>query len=331
MKQFMIALLVLAMNFGAAMAQEIDGKAQKANKKQNTQMHVKIIKEVNGVRTEIDTTFTTDGSEESIMWINEMEGSDIEMLKFSEDVQMMHKEKMAVFLKQHPDMDPKEAHEFVMEKHIKIICDEMGKTDHDCSEHIVIEIDSDIEHMEVITDDGNHVSIKRIVIETDDEEGGEMLRELKLKISQDGDISAEDMENMMQIHIDVEDETNGTVSVHKTLVFITRLSREDTEQLPSDKQAEFNLEEAQQLDLAYLSFYPNPNDGRFNLTFSAPETGNLRIRIIDIEGKEVYKQKLKNFSGKYDQQIDLSDRSPGIYFLSIEQNDRLVAKKIVIE
>ncbi|MDZ4844467.1 MAG: PDZ domain-containing protein [Chitinophagales bacterium] len=80
-----------------------------------------------------------------------------------------------------------------------------------------------------------------------------------------------------------------------------------------------------------LQFSPNPNDGNFNVNFELPEKGRTVVRIFDAANKEIYKEDLGKFSGRYNKQIDISDNPRGIYFLQITQNDKAVNKKIIIQ
>ncbi|GEM_PF-1811656 len=85
------------------------------------------------------------------------------------------------------------------------------------------------------------------------------------------------------------------------------------------------------LSINDLSFYPNPNDGRFTLSFETAEEGTVDIRIVDVQGKSVYQEALPSFSGAYKGEINISAHPQGLYFLSISQNGKVMNKKIVIE
>ncbi len=79
-----------------------------------------------------------------------------------------------------------------------------------------------------------------------------------------------------------------------------------------------------------LKFYPNPNSGKFNLTFELKNKETTTIRIYDMNGREVYNETLKDFIGKYSKDIDISDKEKGTYFMQISQNDKSMVKKIVL-
>lgn len=88
--------------------------------------------------------------------------------------------------------------------------------------------------------------------------------------------------------------------------------------------------DARELDLEELSYYPNPNAGKFTLAFKANKKPT-EIKITSLDGKEVYTEKLQSFEGSYQKEIDLSGQQPGIYLLQVLQGKRALNKKIVIE
>jgi|GEM_PF-1422618 len=77
--------------------------------------------------------------------------------------------------------------------------------------------------------------------------------------------------------------------------------------------------------------YPNPGNGKLSVSFTAPNKGDILITINDEKGKEVYSKSLKDFSGEYFNQIDISDKGKGTYFLKITQGDDSITKKLVVE
>ncbi len=44
------------------------------------------------------------------------------------------------------------------------------------------------------------------------------------------------------------------------------------------------------LNIEKMNFYPNPNTGKFNLSFNLPEKGDAEINILNVDGKIVYKE-----------------------------------------
>ena len=80
-----------------------------------------------------------------------------------------------------------------------------------------------------------------------------------------------------------------------------------------------------------MNFYPNPSNGKFNLSFNLPEKQDTEITILNVEGKVVYKEKLNQFSGNYDKEIDISKNAKGVYFVKVDQGKHAQVKKIILE
>ncbi len=104
----------------------------------------------------------------------------------------------------------------------------------------------------------------------------------------------------------------------------------DTRTLPGMAWTEGN---ASSRTVKALSAYPNqPFNGRLNVSFQAPEKGDVTILVTDVTGKEVARERVKDFSGKYVGQVDLK-KSPdkGTFFLTVTQGVDGAVKRIVVE
>lgn len=75
--------------------------------------------------------------------------------------------------------------------------------------------------------------------------------------------------------------------------------------------------------------YPNPAFGTLNVQFQA-EAVPTTVSLIGNDGRSVYRETMNRFDGYYNQQIDLSDITPGNYYLQIRQGERFVTEKIVV-
>jgi len=80
-----------------------------------------------------------------------------------------------------------------------------------------------------------------------------------------------------------------------------------------------------------ISIYPNPSRDIFNITFTTEQKQNLRVRILNIIGEEVYKEDLQQFIGEYTKQIDLKENPKAIYFLEIETDNGVINKKLILQ
>ena len=76
-----------------------------------------------------------------------------------------------------------------------------------------------------------------------------------------------------------------------------------------------------------VKIYPNPTTGIINIQgYPNPKGGNMQIKITDVLGNSVYSSTLQGGG----QTIDLSVEANGVYFISVQTNEGIVNKKIVI-
>jgi hypothetical protein len=85
------------------------------------------------------------------------------------------------------------------------------------------------------------------------------------------------------------------------------------------------------LSVEKMEFYPNPNNGRFNLSFTLPDKGDTEVKVMDLKGQQVFSEKLGNFSGSYSKEIDISKNPKGAYFIRVEQGQHALVKKVVVD
>ncbi len=76
---------------------------------------------------------------------------------------------------------------------------------------------------------------------------------------------------------------------------------------------------------------PNPAKDYFQLQFDVLSSQHISISMIDMAGKEVYAQKLSNFSGKFDQQIAINDLSAGVYIVEIARDTGKSQRKLIVQ
>lgn len=83
------------------------------------------------------------------------------------------------------------------------------------------------------------------------------------------------------------------------------------------------------LELEGFNAFPNPTEGIINLQFRG-ETIPTTLTIVDITGKEVYREELNNFDGVYNNQINLSkETAAGTIFLNIRQGKKVYTEQVV--
>ncbi|PHN07245.1 PDZ domain-containing protein [Flavilitoribacter nigricans] len=119
---------------------------------------------------------------------------------------------------------------------------------------------------------------------------------------------------------------------HKIVV----ITRGDSSEDAQEGEATFfeedlpEVELKRDLDLRNYKLFPNPTDGNLQLRFQA-DALPTEIKISDLNGKQMYRERLNQFDGAYDQRIDLTDLPAGSFILTIEQADKVYTEQIILK
>ncbi|MCH8546780.1 MAG: T9SS type A sorting domain-containing protein [Cryomorphaceae bacterium] len=76
--------------------------------------------------------------------------------------------------------------------------------------------------------------------------------------------------------------------------------------------------------------YPNPSQGAFDLSFDQPYISDVTLRLMDMNGKAIWEELLKNHDGAYHQRFERGDLSSGVYMLQIHNREGTIMRKVVI-
>ncbi|MBK8416515.1 MAG: T9SS type A sorting domain-containing protein [Bacteroidetes bacterium] len=77
-----------------------------------------------------------------------------------------------------------------------------------------------------------------------------------------------------------------------------------------------------------ISISPNPNNGIFTISYGLQADRSGKLRVLDINGKEVYLRSLPIYS--ISQQLELDFLASGIYYLQIVSGKNSESKKFVV-
>jgi hypothetical protein len=80
-----------------------------------------------------------------------------------------------------------------------------------------------------------------------------------------------------------------------------------------------------------LIVYPNPGSSNANLKITLDKQTDLKISVISILGQVVYQKQLQNKIGIVNENVDLSNMTNGVYFISVTTNTGRVSAKIIKE
>ena len=84
------------------------------------------------------------------------------------------------------------------------------------------------------------------------------------------------------------------------------------------------------LEPAAFDAFPNPTGGQLTVRFQA-EPGPTVFTITDVLGREIHRQELDDFDGRYDQQIDVRSAAKGTLLLTIRQGERVFTEKVLLK
>jgi len=74
---------------------------------------------------------------------------------------------------------------------------------------------------------------------------------------------------------------------------------------------------------------PNPNNGRFTLSFSNTEKGDVTVEVINSIGQSVYNEVVRDLEGNYKRELDLSTMGAGAYYVKLKRNGNTTSHKVI--
>lgn len=80
----------------------------------------------------------------------------------------------------------------------------------------------------------------------------------------------------------------------------------------------------------FLSFTPNPNEGVFEAILYLKEPSAIKMAVFNSSGKEVFSKDSEGIKGYNKFNIELDDKTPGVYLLKAISGENQETKKLVI-
>jgi hypothetical protein len=80
-----------------------------------------------------------------------------------------------------------------------------------------------------------------------------------------------------------------------------------------------------------LNLSSKPASGIVNLLFDVPNNGTTVITVTNAQGKEVYREKIKNKTGVFSRNIDLNKEGPGVFVVEVRHDGKSMSKKVVVQ
>lgn len=84
-------------------------------------------------------------------------------------------------------------------------------------------------------------------------------------------------------------------------------------------------------NLSWLDVYPNPNEGKFTVSYGAVKNiAKTTITITNVTGQKIKSYNYKDTGKEFKKEIDLTGMPRGVYFVELKaDNEKLVRKMIV--
>lgn len=79
-----------------------------------------------------------------------------------------------------------------------------------------------------------------------------------------------------------------------------------------------------------ISIWPNPSTGVFNIKLNASNSNEVVITMFDIQGRTVLNKVFNGASGIFEETLNVSNLSNGVYLLNVKQGDQVGTKKVII-
>ncbi len=80
-----------------------------------------------------------------------------------------------------------------------------------------------------------------------------------------------------------------------------------------------------------VSIFPNPTSGNISVQMNALSGNKISIDVFDVLGQNVMEKENDNASGIFQQMLDLSAMSDGIYFVAIKVDDKIISTKKIVK
>lgn len=83
------------------------------------------------------------------------------------------------------------------------------------------------------------------------------------------------------------------------------------------------------LKLNNFRAYPNPSKGQVTVEFSSDPVATT-VSFFDLSGRQLFREELNVFGGKYSQQFDLSDYAKGTIVIHVQQGEKIFTEQVIV-
>jgi hypothetical protein len=79
-----------------------------------------------------------------------------------------------------------------------------------------------------------------------------------------------------------------------------------------------------------FAVFPNPNHGQFTVEFNTPREGNYELEVLDLTGRILYRETVKNHTGYYRKDLNLNRQPAGMYMVRLTGEQGQVVRRVAI-
>jgi len=80
-----------------------------------------------------------------------------------------------------------------------------------------------------------------------------------------------------------------------------------------------------------VSILPNPNNGVFTFSFEVDTAVALTVEVLNTLGQSVFTDEVREFSGTYRRDMDISSMSSGVYYVKVKRGEVVSTHKVVYQ
>ncbi len=81
----------------------------------------------------------------------------------------------------------------------------------------------------------------------------------------------------------------------------------------------------------FVSIYPNPSEGKFNIKATLPEAGEVRMKVVNMLGAAIMEQTMYSNSVNFSTTVNLTETAEGVYFIYVSSGDHSIIRRVVVQ
>lgn len=83
------------------------------------------------------------------------------------------------------------------------------------------------------------------------------------------------------------------------------------------------------LKLETFRAYPNPTGGPVTIEFKGEAVPTI-VTMLDLSGRQLFREELNAFNGEYNQQFDLNEYAKGTILIQVQQGDKIFTEQVIV-